>query len=429
MAMDSKCLHFPACGGCQTLDLEYAEQLRRKEGDLRRLFGGGGGDGADASEWPGLRIDPILPSPRTEGYRHKVQLPFGLERRGPVLEATLGCYAAGSHVVVDQRECLVQDPGLSRAAWAVREWAIANRVPVYREDTGVGWLRHLLLRKGAGTGEILLGLVTNGPGTGPQGLLPDLLERCRVALAVRPGGGELVGIVQSLNTARTNVVLGGEERLWWGRPSLREKLGPFRFPVGVSTFFQVNPFQTPRLYDLAAAHVPEGAAVLDLYSGIGSIALWASRRAGSVLGIEENPASVRAAAQAASENGAANVRFLAADVADALAHPENHLAEAGLPGDAISRADAVIVDPPRKGMETQVRDALVSLRPARIVYVSCNPATLARDARAMAGAYRLRSLAPVDMFPHTRHVECVALFEAAVPGLGGQRPAIGVSRH
>lgn len=402
--MDSKCLHFPDCGGCQTLDLDYPEQLLRKEEEVRRHFAG----------WPGLQINPVLPSPRIEGYRHKVQLPFGLERRGPgpVLEVTVGCYAAGSHVVVDQSECLVQDPGLSRIAWAVREWAIANKVPVYREDSGVGWLRHLLLRKGAGTGEIILGLVTNGPGAGPRDLLSDLLKRCKQALGAGQDGGELVGIVQSLNVERTNVVLGGEERLWWGRPLLKEKLGPFLFPVGVSTFFQVNPFQTPRLYDLAAAAIPEGATALDLYSGIGSIALWASRRAGSVLGIEENPASVAAAARAASENGAANVTFLAADVADALTKPERYLSEAGLPSDAIASADAVIVDPPRKGMEPAVREALAGMRPARLVYVSCYPATLARDAKALAGAMRLKSVSPVDMFPHTRHVECVAVFDA-----------------
>lgn len=397
-----------------------------KEEELRRHF--------PAAEWPGLRIDPVLPSPRTEGYRHKVQLPFGLEKQGLSLAVTVGCYAAGSHMVVDQSECLVQEPGLSRIAWAVRDWAIANKVPVYREDTRVGWLRHLLLRKGAGTGEILLGLVTNGPGAGPRDLLPDLLARCQAALAPAgrgpdgrgpdgqgpdgqgPGGrdqglGELVGIVQNLNAERTNVVLGGEERLWWGRSHLNEKLGPFLFPVGMSTFFQVNPFQTPRLYDLAAAAIPEGSRALDLYSGIGTIALWASRRAGSVLGIEENPAAVQAAVKAAADNGAANARFLAADVAKALEQPARYLEEAGLPADAISSADAVIVDPPRKGLEAQVREALSRLRPERLVYVSCFPATLARDARSFAGTLRLVSIAPVDMFPHTRHVECVAVFD------------------
>ena len=401
------CQHFPACGGCQTHDLDYSVQLLRKHEDLSRHF----------AAWPGLRIDPVLPSPRSEGYRHKVQLPFGFATAfaGKSAGPTIGCYAAGSHAVVDQEECLVQEPSLSRVAWAVRAWASAHRLPIYREEKGTGWLRHLLLRRGAGTGEILLALVTNGETIkefDPRELLNDLLERIDEALEAGPEGGQLTGIVQSINTSRGNVVLGGEEIVWFGRPWLRESLGPFTLTAGVSTFLQVNPYQTPRLYDLAAAAVPEGAHVLDLYSGIGSIALWISRRASSVLGIEENPTAVAAARKAAKDNRVANAAFLAADVAEALGNPERYLSEAGLPPDAFTRAGAVIVDPPRKGLEPQVREALAALKPERLIYVSCYPATLARDAAALTG-YALSALSPADMFPHTRHVECVAVFDRA----------------
>src|SRR6185295_10893401 len=136
------------------------------------------------AEWSDVSIDPVLPSPRTEGYRHKVQLPFGFAPGAPG-HPTVGCYAAGSHTVIDQEECLVQEPALSRAAWAVRAWAAAHRLPIYREVAGTGWLRHLLLRRGAGSGEILLGLVTNGASIksfDPRGLLPDLLDRVREAI-------------------------------------------------------------------------------------------------------------------------------------------------------------------------------------------------------------------------------------------------------
>ena len=401
------CKHFPACGGCQTLDREYPDQLRDKHAEIARHF----------ADWPGLRIDAVLPSPRTEGYRHKVQLPFGFDPPGAGgVGPTVGCYAAGSHAVVNQEECLVQEPSLSRVAWAVRGWAIAHRLPIYREDTGTGWLRHLLLRRGAGTGEILLGLVTNGRSIksfDPKGLLPDLLDRCQEAIAEGPEGGELVGIVQSVNEKRNNVVLGGEENLWWGRADMRESMGPFTFPAGMSTFLQVNPYQTPRLYDLAVASIPDGASVLDLYSGIGSIALWASRKAASVIGIEESPAAVAAARRAAAGNKVANARFLAADVGAALADPGALLAQAGLPSDAISGADAIIVDPPRKGLEQNVREALISMKASRLVYVSCYPATLARDARALAGTWKLSAISPADLFPNTRHVECVAVFDRA----------------
>ena len=180
VTLTDQCRHFPRCGGCQILDQAYADQLRGKQDEVRRHF----------AAWPGLRIDPVLPSPATEGYRHKVQLPFAA--LAPALESpapgrpgavALGCYEAGSHQVVDQRECLVQEPGLSRVAWAVREWAAAHRVPIYREEDGSGWLRHLLLRRGAATGEVLLGLVTAGAGAPPPAQLDDLVARCRAALA------------------------------------------------------------------------------------------------------------------------------------------------------------------------------------------------------------------------------------------------------
>lgn len=401
------CKHFPACGGCQILDRDYPDQLAAKHAEIALHF----------ADWPGLRIDPVLPSPRSEGYRHKVQLPFGFAPPGAGGKGpTIGCYAAGSHAVVDQEECLVQEPSLSRTAWAVREWAAAHRLPIYREETGTGWLRHLLLRKGAGTGEILLGLVTNGRAIksfDPRGLLPDLVERCRAAIADGPEGGDLIGIVQSVNERRTNVVLGGEEIVWWGRPGMRESMGPFTFDAGLSTFLQVNPWQTPRLYDLAIAPIPDGAAVLDLYSGIGTIALWASRKARSVVGIEENPAAVAAARRSASANAVGNAAFLAADVGAALTAPEGFLAAAGLPPDAISGAEAIIVDPPRKGLEQNVREALALAKASHLVYVSCYPATLARDARALAGSWKLSAISPADLFPHTRHVECVAAFTRA----------------
>ncbi len=405
------CSHFPACGGCQTLDREYAVQLADKHAELRRHF----------ADWPGLEIDAVLPSPRSEGYRHKVQLPFGFAP-GAQGKTLLGCYAAGSHAVVDQKECLVQEPSLSRAAWAVREWAAAHRLPVYREATGTGWLRHLMLRRAAGTGEILLGLVTNGAAIktfDPRSLLPDLLERVRAAIAAGPEGGRLVGIVQSINERQSNVVLGGEEITWWGKPELREVLGPFAFRAGLSAFLQVNPYQAPRLYDLAVESIPSGARVLDLYCGVGTIALWAARKAASVLGVEENPAAVAAARRAADENGIGNARFLAADVDEVFADPgrmgSGSLSglDAGIDPNAFAQADAILADPPRKGLEEKTREALLRSGASRFVYVSCHPASLARDARALAGAWHLESLKPVDLFPHTRHIECVAVFGKA----------------
>jgi len=371
------------------LGIAYPTQLYRKGEAVKELF----------AEFPGVVIHPVLPSPKSEGYRHKVQLPFGSYREGRGRKLTLGCYAENSHQVVDQTECRIQDPGLTAVAYAVRAWAQREQIPPYFEREGTGFLRHVLLRRGAATGEILLGLVTNGPKPpGSRNLAKGLLERCERALRDDPGQGHVVGIVQDVNTRDTNVVLGGHEEIWWGRDWLKEKLGDIVFHVGLSTFFQVNPFQTPRLYDIVASLLPEGCKCLDAYSGMGTIALWISKRCREVVAVEENHAAVRAARLTAQHQGAKNVRVLQGDTAEVL------------PGLVQEGFDAAVVDPPRKGMDENSLNAILDAGVKRLVYVSCNPETLARDAKLLAPKLRLRAVHPVDMFPHTFHVECVALF-------------------
>lgn len=381
------CRHFPRCGGCQTLHIPYSEQVAAKQRIVEDLFG----------DFRGVVIPSLLESPRETGYRHKVQLPFGTVREGKALRPVLGCYAEGSHEVVDQTECEVQDPALSRAAWAVRAWAQRERVPVYDERTGSGFLRHVLLRKGLSSGEILLGLVANGPRP-PfyRNLLKTLLPS--LSRALEGQDGRIVGIVQDVNTRSTNVVLGGVEEPWWGRSFLKEKIGAHSFHVELSTFVQVNPYQTPRLYEEAARHVPEGGRVLDAYCGMGTITLWLAGKSREVVGVEENPRSIEAARAAARANSVRNVRFVRGDAAVELPR---------LAGDGW---DAVVVDPPRSGLSPESLEALRSGSAARLVYVSCNPATLRRDAELLAG-WRLSEVRGVDMFPQTSHVECVARFD------------------
>jgi 23S rRNA (uracil1939-C5)-methyltransferase len=382
------CPHFGRCGGCQTLDRSYDEQLKEKKERVIKTF-----------EFAGLASIPdVIPSPEIYHYRHKVQLPFGMKRQGKRLSAmTLGCYAINSHEVVDQHQCLVQDKELSNIAWSIREWAQHTGLTVYNEKTGDGFLRHVLLRKGAGTGEILVGLVTNGGRpTGLRRLADTLLaaiEKSSAGLSKKA-----VGIVQNVNLRQTNVVLGEQEFAWWGRPFVFEKLGPYRFKVGLRTFFQVNPFQTCRLYDEILRWIEHGPAVLDCYSGVGSISLWIAKKARVVLGIEENPAAIAAAKRAAEANGARNVRFVNGSAAEEL--------PARMDG-----FDTAVVDPPRKGLEHEVIEALSASPLKRIIYVSCDPGTLARDVRALLPAWKLVSLQGVDMFPHTGHLECVAVLD------------------
>ncbi len=395
-----QCRHFGECGGCQSLNTPYSLQLRRKQALLEETF----------KAWSSIKIHPILACDTIAGYRHKVQLPFGIAKTYQLAntnpttkqsqgKVSLGCYATESHRVIDQFECHIQDPDLNQVAWAIRTWASKQGIPAYNELKDNGTLRHVLLRKGLGTGEILIGLITNSespPGT--RVLSRSLLETVSKNLD-KNSKAKVVGIVQNVNMRQTNVVLGEREVLWWGRPFLKEKLGKFTFHIELSSFFQVNPYQTPKLYDAAAKWVPEGSRVLEAYCGLGSITLWIAEKCKEVLGIEENPASIQSARSAAKHNQVNNVRFLQGDASRLIAEKVH----AGF--------DVALVDPPRKGLESAAIQSFKDAKLRRLVYVSCNPESLERDAKALSPALTLKEIQPVDMFPHTQHIECVALFE------------------
>ncbi|NLW30089.1 MAG: 23S rRNA (uracil(1939)-C(5))-methyltransferase RlmD [Fibrobacter sp.] len=378
----AKCLHFPQCGGCSLLNRTYKNQLSEKQNNLQSLF----------SNW-NLEVSPIIESPQPLFYRHKVQLPFGFFKRSGGI--VLGCYGCDSHKVINQTECVIQDKTLSKIAWTIREWATENRLSVYNEKTGTGFLRHVLLRKGAGTGEVLIGLVTNGEKPrGSRYLAQKLLE---MTGQKKDEFKPVVGIVQNVNKRQTNVVLGEKQIVWWGRPFLKEKLGGLKFKIELSTFFQVNPYQLPRLYNRVLENIDKKTKVLDLYSGIGSIALWISSKAQTVLGIEENPFSVKAARISASVNNVKNVSFVAGDVAKLLPQYINFGFE------------CAVVDPPRKGLDTRVLETVKNSGLKTLIYVSCNPETLFRDMEYLKHYYKPVSVTGVDMFPQTGHIECVVV--------------------
>ena len=380
------CPHSPQCGGCTLIAMNYEEQLREKKQTLQRLFAPLGI----------TAVPDLMPSPVVRYYRHKVQLPFGIKKMGRRTQVVVGCYSRDTHAIVDQHNCSLQDSDLTAIVNAGRDWANEQGVSAYNEAKHIGFLRHILLRKGAGTGEILIGIVTNGQRPiGSRRLAATLLE----AVHHTAPTAKIVGIVQNVNMRRTNVVLGDKELTWWGRPFLVEKLGSYTFKVGISTFFQVNPFQMPSLYNEVLRWIERSPAVLDYYCGVGSISLWVSRNARSVTGIDENAASITAAKGAAMTNGVRNVRFICEAVETAL--PEVHEGE----------FDTVIFDPPRRGLAGPVLDALRHAPFKRIIYVSCNPESLGHDIRALQPLWRLISLQGIDMFPHTEHIETVAVLD------------------
>jgi 23S rRNA (uracil1939-C5)-methyltransferase len=364
----------------------YEEQLRMKAKLLQDLFAPLGV----------AVLPPIIRSPLVTHYRHKVQLPFGVKKNGRQMRVVVGCYSRDSHAIVDQQVCPLQDYDLTGIVLAARNWANEQGITAYNEIRHQGFLRHILLRKGAGTGEVLIGLVTNGGRpVGSRRLAATLLDAVRRSAP----GAKVVGIVQNVNMRRTNVVLGDREFSWWGRPFLFEKLGAYTFKVGISTFFQVNPFQMPHLYDEVLRWIENGPMVLDCYCGVGSISLWVSGKSRYVTGVEENAASIAAAKAGAAANKVRNVRFICGAV------------EAVLPGIHEGEYGTVILDPPRRGLASPVLDVLQRAPLTRMIYVTCNPESLARDIGALQPTWRLISLQGVDMFPHTEHIEAVAVLD------------------
>lgn len=376
------CPYYAQCGGCQTRHMTYAEELRFKADKVRNALARIGG--VDPGEVP---IHAARDSAR---YRNKAQFPVA---PGPAI----GYFQARTHRVIDVDDCLLTPAACAPIRRSVKDWMAAHNVPAYDELTHTGLIRHLYIRFNA-AGESLVCLVANGRSLPQEEALVAALR------AAEPG---LTGVSLNVNQEKTNVILGKRYRTLWGRDYLMDELCGLQFKLSVPSFFQVNRPQAEVLYGLAAdfAALTGTETLLDLYCGTGTIGLSMAHRAREVIGVEVVAPAVADARENARRNGVANARFLCADAAHAAAQ----LAAEGV------RPDVVVVDPPRKGLSGQVVDALLALSPRRVVYVSCDCATLARDLKALARGYTLTRAEAVDMFPRTHHVETVALLEKTSP--------------
>ena len=390
VSSSQECEHFPRCGGCQTLDQPYLDQLSLKQKTIEKVF----------QAFPQMEIRPILGCTDPRGYRYKVQLPFGWDAQNR--QVLVGCFATGSHEVINQKSCLVQDSELSALAYAMRAWAQEEGLSVYDETKQIGCLRHLILRKGFGTGEVLAGLVIHNRQTIRDRHWDSL--RCRLQQALGNRAPALKGLVALVNADPGNTVLIGEEELIWGQADIDENLNGLHFRLRANTFFQVNPAQAIHLFNAAVSPFESGQRVLDLYCGTGTFTQWAARKTGYAEGWEANVHSVAAAKLAAAANGLTNeTNFEIANIRDRLPI----LAASAAAIHKNQNWDAVIVDPPRKGLDASTCHALNSMNNTRLVYVSCNPNSLQRDLQRLQASYAVISLQPVDMMPHTRHIECV----------------------
>lgn len=371
------CTLYKACGGCQLQNLSYEEQLRYKQVKCIRHLSRFG------------HVDEIIGMETPLHYRNKVQAAFGV-RRGHIIS---GVYQSKSHRIVCVDDCRLEDETADKIIVSIRRLLPRFKLTPYNEDTSRGFLRHVLVKRGFATGEVMVVLVT------PTGLFPKREAFLNELLRQHP---EITTVIQSINGAKTSLVLGKQELVLFGKGYIEDVLCGCRFRISARSFYQINPVQTEVLYGKAIefAALTGRETVLDAYCGIGTIGLCAAEKAKRVIGVELNADAVRDAKQNAKLNNAGNVQFYCADAG-------RFMVEAAK---AHEKIDVVFMDPPRAGSDLPFLKSVVTLAPKKIVYVSCNVETLARDLGVLCkNGYRLEKMQPVDMFPHTGHCECVVL--------------------
>ena len=376
------CPVYKRCGGCNLQHMTYERTLQFKRqvviDNLERIGG-----------LEGIQVEPVIGMETPKRYRNKAQYPVGMGKNGPIA----GFFAPRSHEIIQAEECGIQHPSSDLAKNTVLEFIKADRIPVYDEITHKGLIRHVVVKVGFMTGEVMVILVSTGPNIPKKDKLVSLLKE-RI-----PG---LASIVVNVNDKPGNVILGSKNITLYGKDTIEDKLGDLLFEISPLSFYQVNPEQTLVLYNKAVeyAGLTGEETVFDLYCGIGTISLFAAGKAKKVIGVESVPEAVEAARRNAERNRINNAEFYCGNAEEVV--PE--LYRQGM------QADVVIVDPPRKGCDEVLLKTLIEMAPQRIVYVSCNPSTLARDMKVLHGSgYEPQKVQPVDMFPWTNHVECVTL--------------------
>ena len=364
------------CGGCSLQGVAYGEQLRKKQDRIGSLL----------SSF--CAPEPILGMEDPYYYRNKVHHVFARTRSGEILS---GCYEADSHRVVNVERCLIEDRKCQEVIATVRKLLKSFRIRIYDEDSGQGLLRHVLMRRGFSTGELMAVLVLSSP------IFPG---KNNFIKALRTEHPELTTIVFNINDRDTSMVLGERNITVYGPGFIRDRLLGLTFRISPSSFYQVNPVQTEKLYRTAVAFagLTGKERVIDAYCGTGTIGLCAAAGAKEVIGIELNRGAAADARRNAKENGIQNASFLCGDAGQEMLR----MAQAG------EKADLVFLDPPRSGSTETFFKSMAALGPSRVVYISCNPDTLKRDLYVLKKyGYKANKLQPVDLFPFTDHVECV----------------------
>lgn len=374
----TKCSVSKKCGSCQYQGVPYKEQLAAKQKRMKKLLG------------KFANVKPIIGMDDPFYYRNKVHAVFDRDKKGNII---CGTYEAKTHKVVPIEECMIEDKISQEIIRTIRDMLKSFRIKTYDEDTGYGLLRHVLVRRGFSTDEIMVVLVIGSP------IFPS---KNNFVKALRKKYPQITTVVLNVNDKKTSMVLGERDIVIYGKGYIQDTLCGCTFRISPQSFYQVNPVQTEILYKTAIEYAGLGRkeTVIDAYCGIGTIGLVAAKRAKNVIGVELNPDAVRDARINARENKITNARFYQGDAGEFM----ENMAENG------EHADVVFMDPPRTGSDKKFMSSVVKLNPSRIVYISCGPETLARDLEYLTKhGYDVRKIQPVDMFSFTDHCENICL--------------------
>lgn len=374
----TKCSVSKKCGSCQYQGVPYKEQLAAKQKRMKKLLG------------KFANVKPIIGMDAPFYYRNKVHAVFDRDKKGNII---CGTYEAKTHKVVPIEECMIEDKISQEIIRTIRDMLKSFRIKTYDEDTGYGLLRHVLVRRGFFTDEIMVVIVIGSP------IFPS---KNNFVKALRKKYPQITTVVLNVNDKKTSMVLGERDIVIYGKGYIRDTLCGCTFRISPQSFYQVNPVQTEILYKTAIEYAGLGRkeTVIDAYCGIGTIGLVAAKRAKNVIGVELNPDAVRDARINAKENKITNARFYQGDAGEFM----ENMAENG------EHADVVFMDPPRTGSDKKFMSSVIKLNPSRIVYISCGPETLARDLEYLTKhGYDVRKIQPVDMFSFTDHCENICL--------------------
>ena len=378
----SDCDTYKRCGGCSLRHIKYEKTLEMKQNAVQSLV--------NKFLKNEIEVQKTLGMEKPYYYRNKAQYPVGKNSEG---KAQIGVFANRTHEIIPIQECYIQNKKSQEVAKFVIEFINANNISVYNEKTRKGLVRHIVTKVGVKTNEIMCVLVINGK---------EIPKEKELVTEVTKKFPEVKTIVKNINTQNTNVVMGKENIVIYGNGYIKDQLGKYIFKISPHSFYQVNPIQAENLYNIGvqAANISKNDIVFDLYCGIGTISLFMAQYAKKVYGIEIVEQAIQDAKENAKINNIENAEFIAGDVENVLDDLIN--VKKVIP-------DVIMIDPPRKGMDNKSVENILNIKPKKLVYISCNPATLVRDLAKFEEEYEVKTIKPVDMFPFTSHVECVAV--------------------